>query len=458
MRHILDEFQRIALAHSDVFFSLHHNNQEIFHLAPGNLRQRVVAIFGNNSNKKLVPVNEETPALKLEGFIGKPEFARKTRGEQYFFVNNRFIKSGYLHHALISAYENLLQKDTHPFYVIFIEIDPANIDINVHPTKQEIKFEDERLVYNYLKVSVRHALGQYSITPTLDFEAERSISPAVMSQGPKNFGQETATSSAGSYTRSSAASGDTFERQRQANNLQNWQKLYDGLDETGETNLPSAANGDGESLTIKSKWSNEENELDDETNSFSVQRKEPYQLHGTYIVSQIKSGFMLIDQQAAHERILYEKYLMILEEKQSLTQKELFPRNLHLSPIDAEVLRELLPEMTALGFDIQEFGTNSFVLNGIPADLTNGIDEQKVIETLIEQYKENISLKLDARENMARSMARSSSIRRGQNLTTEEMQGLIDQLFACAIPYKSPSGKNCFLTYELEELERKFMA
>jgi DNA mismatch repair protein MutL len=465
MRHILDEFQRIALANEDVFFSLHNNGTEVFHLPTGNLRQRIVGIFGNNFNPKLVPVKEETDVMSIGGFIGKPEFARKTRGEQMFFVNDRFIKSGYLHHAVMTAYEELLPKETYPFYVIFLEMDPARIDINVHPTKQEIKFDDERLVYNYLRVAVRHALGSHSIMPELDFEAETSFSAT------KNFGLpfsvapqsdfEAEMSQPRRQEHSDRSGG--FERPttspRDESNLRNWQKLYADIDEMEETPrqgaAPREAEGD-ETITIGSNWA-ATGELDDAGSSFSKNQKEPYQVQSSFIVSHIKSGFILIDQQAAHERILYERYLDTLENKQVFTQKELFPKTFTLPTADAAIFGDIMSTINELGFDIQEFGKDSFIIHGIPADLTGGQNEVKIIETLLEQYKRNIEISLDLKENLARSMARSAATKRGISLSVREMQELIDQLFACAMPFKSPSGRNCFLSFDLEELEEMFL-
>lgn len=446
MRHILDEFQRVAIAHPDIFFSLHHNNAEIFHLQPGNLRQRIVGIFGNTWNKKLVPVNEETDILKITGFVGKPEFAKKTRGEQLFYVNQRFIKSGYLNHAIMGAYEDLLPRDTFPLYVVFLDIDPARIDINVHPTKQEIKFDDERLVYNYLKVAIRHALGQYSITPTLDFDQEVNFSKYTPSPTAKPEQQFTKADS-------KMNSPDAFKKASsplEQSNLENWEKLYQGLGAYDQKDTDNSS----EALTIESQWS--ESQSADQSSDFTKQQKVPYQIHATYIVSQIKSGFLLIDQQAAHERILYERYLAALSQQTSFTQKELFPKTITVSPADAEVLKSISPEINALGFDLQEFGTNTFVIHGIPADLPGNFDEQQIIENLLEQYKNNMELKLEIHENIARSMARSAAIKKGQKMTAIEMQELIDQLFACSLPYKSPNGKNCFITFELEDLAKQF--
>jgi len=467
MRHILDEFQRIALANEDVFFSLHNNGTEVFHLPPGNLRQRIVGIFGNNFNPKLVPVKEETDVMTIGGFIGKPEFARKTRGEQLFFVNDRFIKSGYLHHAVMTAYEELLPKETFPFYVIFLEMDPVRIDINVHPTKQEIKFDDERLVYNYLRVAVRHALGSHSIMPALDFDAETSFSAT------KNFGlpfpvapqsdfeQEMSQPRRHEGTSSSGGFGRPPASPRDESNLRNWQQLYAAIEEMDETpRQGNAPNNDeannGEAITIGSNWA-APGEMDDAGSSFSKNQKEPYQIQSSFIVSHIKSGFLLIDQQAAHERILYERYLETLENRQVFTQKELFPKTFTLPTADAAIFGDIMSTINELGFDIQEFGKDTFIIHGIPADLTSGQNEVKIIETLLEQYKQNIELSLDLKENLARSMARSAATKRGISLTVQEMQELIDQLFACAMPFKSPSGRNCFLTFDLEELEEMFL-
>jgi DNA mismatch repair protein MutL len=460
LRHIMDEFQRIALSHPDLFFSLHHNGEEMHHLPPGNLRQRVVNILKGDPNKKLVPVSEETDILKIHGFVGKPEFARKTRGDQFFFVNNRYIKSGYLNHAVVNAYEELLPKETYPLYVLFIDIDPARIDINVHPTKQEIKFDDERLVYNYLKGSIRHALGQYSITPSLDFDQEVAFTERhLQASRSRQLPPET------DFSQSSGSGGGSnreLESPNQSNNLKNWQKLYEGLDafewtpEDDSGDVTTSEEGEeGGAVTIQSQWSAAP-ELDAPDQSFSKEQKIPYQLHRSYIVSPIKSGYLLVDQQHAHERILYEEFLRRLEEQEHLTQKELFPRTIELPTAEAELLKQMLVEVNQLGFDIKEFGQDSFVIHGLPAELVGAQDEQAIIEELLDQFKINTELRLSTRDNLARSLARSASIKRGQVLGVAEMQGLIDKLFACTMPQSSPSGKRCFITYTLDDLEKQF--
>lgn len=454
MRHVLDEFQRVAMAYPDLFFSLHHNDQEIFHLPPGTLRQRVVKIFGDAVNKKLVPVQEETDILKISGFVGKPDYFKKARGEQLFFVNHRFIKSNYLHHAVVSAYEDLLPADTYPLYVLFLEIDPSRIDINVHPTKQEIKFDDERLVYNYLKVTVRHALGSHNITPTLDFEQEPAFQPTPVRTPSLRPGNES-SGSVRDYSRP-----DRPESLDQSN-LRNWQRLYEGLELIGQQPQSVQPADEEEPLfpnepAFQVRPSDENATLDDESGSFSKGQKEPYQVHGQYIVSQIKSGFLLIDQQAASERILYERYLEALRERPAAMQKAMFPKTLHLPAADAALLREILPEINHLGFDLAEFGGSAFIVHGYPAELGVNGREEELLEKLLDQYKDNLELQLGTAENLARSMARSAALRKGQMLGAREMQDLIDQLFACEVPYKSPSGRNCFITFELEELQKRF--
>jgi DNA mismatch repair protein MutL len=452
MRHIMDEFQRVAMANPDLFFSLHHNDQEIFHLPPGNLRQRVVKIFGEIVNKKLVPVQQETDILKITGFVGKPDYFKKARGEQLFFVNKRFIKSNYLHHAVVSAYEDLLPSDTYPLYVLFLDIDPMRIDINVHPTKQEIKFDDEKLVYNYLKVTVRHALGSHNVTPSLDFEQEPAFR-AVPTKTPSLRPEKESPASVGGYRLPK-------EDPRHEDNLRHWQRLYEGMELIDKSSSPASEQELGEvetAIQFEVRSSAENATMDDEAGSFSKGQKEPYQIHGQYIVSHIKSGFLLIDQQAASERILYERYLEALSSQPIATQKLLFPKNFELPAADATLLRDILDEVNRLGFEIAEFGGNAFVIHGTPADLS-GISEETLLEKVLAQYKDNLELELGIQDNLARAMARNAAVRRGQPLSVPEMQDLTDRLFACAVPFSSPSGRKCFITFDLEELQKRFGA
>ena len=503
MRHIIDEFLRIAIANPDVFFSLHHNNSEQYHLPGGNLRQRLVGIFGTSSNEKLVPVGEETDILKVSGYIGKPEFSKKSRGDQYIFVNDRFIKSSYLNHSIVSAYDNLLPKDHFPFYCIFIEIDPELIDVNVHPTKQEIKFEDEKLVYNYLKVSVRHALGQNSITPSLDFERDGAFAfeSGFSKAEPETQEVEIKHSDSNeSYQSSGSGSSTGFYTERDENNQKNWEKFYKGLFADDEVNPPASENtgtdfststeasedfnlpfdfnlpdeetqdvdnkemtlfnddSTEESMTFSSRG-NDDNIAEGESIESSEEtyiRKAPFQLHNSYILCQTKSGFMLLDQQAAHERIMYEKYLDMLEEQEVSIQKRLFTTTVELSQGDAEVLKSILHEINLLGLEVNDLGGNSFVIHGIPADMDPAVNEEDLLHDLIQQFKENQDLSIEYRENIAISMACSSCIQKGRRLTEAEMQKMVDQLFACAMPFKSPRGKSCLISYDLDDIAQQF--
>lgn len=481
MGHIVDEFQSIALAHPDIFFSLHHNGAKLFHLPISNLRQRIVGILGNKINKSLIPIEEETEIIKIHGYVGKPDTAKKTRGDQFFFVNNRFIKSPYLNHALVSAYEDLLSDKAYPLYVVFFEIDPAKIDVNVHPTKQEIKFEDERLVYNYLRVTTRHALAQNSITPSLDFDMETGISQhldeanfntqiRINESGILSPQGETFTSKLNNSSKKFSDYSKPEKTTQQIDNLQNWEQLYQNLDteneeennhQEDEQTLFSSSIGNQEEdeeefnqeMTFSSKASavvsNPSNKANNQIS------KQLYQLHNKYIISPIKSGFMLIDQHIAHLRIMYERYLYQLEHKKSSTQKLLFPQSIELPVADATLLQELLPQLHILGLEIEEFGANSFVVHGLPSELSQQ-DAPTMINQFLEQFKSNIDLKIELHDSIARTLARQAAIKSGKILEINEMQQLIDELFACQVPYIGPYGRKTFISLDMAELSKRF--
>lgn len=444
MRHILEEFQRTAIACPEVHFSLHHNDQEVYHLPPANQRQRVVAVLGANTNKKMIPVEEEADRLSISGFVGRPEAAKKSRGDQYLYVNRRFIRSGYLHHAILSAFEELIGDDQHPLYVLFLDIDPERIDVNVHPTKHEIKFEDERLIYHFVKVSVRHALGQYHIVPTLDFEPDHSVASSKFDPGGSAMMREKSLSTVRTAEQRKAGTKD-------------WQELFSVLQQPLEAENPNSSFGFDDplapSVTLKS-GPQEGQQLS--THPAERTPVRPYQIHQSYILTPIKSGFILIDQQSAHERILYEQYLQQLQGQPARIQKELFPRTLELSISDGQLIRSLLSDLHQLGFDLQEFGQNTFILHGVPANLLPGQDALTLIHRLLEQHKQEHPLKAGNQEALAMSLARQAAYRKGTALDGEAMQNLIDRLFACSIPYKSPRGRHCFITYELDELAKRF--
>ncbi|MCT1526576.1 MULTISPECIES: DNA mismatch repair endonuclease MutL [Sphingobacterium] len=451
LRHILDEFQRIALAHPEIFFSLHSDGNEMFHLPKESLKQRIVHLFGNSYNQRLVPVEETTTILNIKGYIGKPEFAKKTRGEQFFFVNNRFIKDPYLNHAVLNAYEEILPADMFPLYVLFIDIDPSKIDINVHPTKTEIKYEDEKAIYAILRSAVKRSLGRYNITPSLDFEQETGfdtlITPKPLDeiQAPTinfnpNFNPfDDGNPSARSAVSRSYSYPEALERKTSI--PQNWDSLYQITEQEESTQLPLIP---------------EEQATDSGFIQASDQpKKQFFQLHNRYIVSQIHSGFMLIDQQAAHERILFEQFQQHLINNQGSSQQSLFPQTVELNAADFALIQDMLPEIHSLGFQLRPFGKTTFVVDGIPADLEN-VNEGQIIEQLLEDFKNQSDLRLNKREKLAKSLAKNAAIKAGTKLDNQGMEDLIDRLFACELPNISIHGKPVIITYTLQELAERF--
>lgn len=448
MKHILEEFQRVALSFPEIGFSFFQNDMEIYNLPSENLSKRIVGILGNGYKDQLISCQEETELIKVKGFIGKPENAKKTRGEQYFFVNNRFIKNNYLHHAVKTGYDNLIPDDHFPFYTLFLEIDPIHIDINVHPTKTEIKFDDERTIYAILMAAIKKALATHNITPSLDFDQNINFNV---------FNTDLNTSSlkgAGFYSK---PSNDFFRENR---NLNNWDKLYQNFDRVEQNDqrpiFPDVPEQEKQGPIILGSRANlPAQEIQQEIIKDSS--SSTFQLHLKYIVSQVKSGMVVIDQQAAHERILYERYQTMLNQKSGASQQALFPQSVELSPTDFALTMELEKEITALGFQFNHFGKNTIVINGIPAELPGSISEAKLFEGLLEQFKFNQSeLKLERKENLARAIAKKSSIKAGMNLSILEMRSLIDNLFACKVPNYGPSGNPTFVILDLDKIEKFF--
>jgi DNA mismatch repair protein MutL len=467
LRHIIDEFQQIALAHPELFFSLHHNAEKLFHLPASNLRQRVVAVFGQKYNEILIPIKEDTDIIKVYGFVGKPEFVKKNRGEQFFFVNNRFIKNSYLNHAIMQAYTDIIPEKTYPLYIIFFELDPSKIDINVHPTKQEIKFEDEKLVYNFLKVSVRHALAQFSLYPAFEFDQEPSLSVHLDNSISIEYTQDSEIieskisgsndtaffeSKIGSVKSGSNTDfgGKIYREvdQRDSSNLKNWEKLYNGFKRTDDNDIVDSS--ENNFFEFESKLSNIDSVSEDNYTGSSL-----IQLPNGFILYAQKSGIMIIDPSAAHQRILYEKYLNSFNKKTLLPQQQLFPKTINLSSRDANLLLEILPELNLLGIEIGDFGNNTFVVNALPMEMSDE-NIQKIIEDLLEQYQLGIALKLDIYQNLARALSVQHSLKVGKKLSILEMQKIIDDLFATEVPYSSPVGKKTIVKFDLQEIYQKF--
>jgi DNA mismatch repair protein MutL len=454
MRHVVDEFIRVAMAFPAVFFSLTSNGQGLFHLEGGSLKQRILQILGSSYNAKLVPVKEDTDYLNIYGFVGKPETAKKTRGDQYFFVNNRFIRSAYLNHAVMGAYQDMIGSDTFPAYVLFIDLDPTQVDVNVHPTKQEIKFEDEKIVYAFVQAAVKHALAQFSITPTLDFELDASIQSLESVQKPFTEDKQVATKAGSIF--------QTFTEANQAHRVIN-------SEIKGEVNgdwsmLDTGASAGFVSLTRQLM------ELDEklsappqaETAQLTIHHS-PFtytnfsQVFNTYILACTADKFFMIHQQAAHERVLYEALSAAMEGKAVATQRSLFPSTIELAPADAVLLTELLPDLQQLGYNIEPFGRAAFVIQGTPADVSTG-NEKAALEKILEQYKHfNAELKLPKREMLLRTVAWQQSIKTGTSLTEKEMESLVNDLFQCRQPNASPSGRPTYVEFRREQLEKMFM-
>ncbi len=458
-KHILDEFIHVALANPSIFFSLHHNGIEVYHLKAGNIRQRIVSIFGKNYNEKLVPIEEITDYVSVRGFIGKPDVSKKTRGEQFFFVNNRFIKNNFLNYAITKAYDGLIADKSFPFYCLFIDIEPGAIDINVHPTKQEIKFEDEKAIYLLLNAAAKHGLSQYSVMPTIDFEHESTfkqlVDERIYNEQPFKVVQSklnTDSNTRGSY-HSPFDKDIPYTPQRdfsadKQGNFDDWKKLYE-LDEETEARTVTISSKMDQLQALES-----ENEISN--NPFKNERFEPIQLHERYILTQIRSGFILVDQHKAHQRILFERYLRNLANQPASTQQTLFPKTLELNNSDTEILKEIIPELKALGFDIQFFGGTTFVIHGIPGDLI-GENETPLIEKLLEDFKTSSKTdEFDKRKNVAKTFAYQTAIKSGKTLDKNSMQQLIDELFACEQPNINPAGLATFVQYTFDEIERKF--
>ncbi|MVM32373.1 DNA mismatch repair endonuclease MutL [Spirosoma sp. HMF4905] len=506
MRHIIDEFQRVALANPEVAFSLFHNDQEIYNLPAGKLSRRIVDMFGKSYREQLNFCEEQTPYVTVHGYIGKPESAKKARNEQFFFVNNRFIKHNYLHHAVIGAYEGTLPEGSHPFYVLFIDIDPSHIDINIHPTKTEIKFDDERSVYAIMMAAVRKAVGVYNLSPSLDFDsdvnflagvrpdASKSVSGGTTVLQPSSKVNSPDTSSARPITPSWAsgagqpvhertvlrtdaldkAAGSSFDIPKKPS-VNNWQTLYEsvaGTDKSGTSSNSSETNGDwlgvvkqtttptdqpaAESgpITLGSRANQLPVSLESSEQVVPTLAEDEtiVQIQNRYLLAPIKSGVMLIDQRRAYERILYDQFHAALTKQNGASQQLLFPKTITLAPVDFQLALDLREDLTHLGFEFDELGANTFVIRGVPT-LTMGENEEELFANLLAQLRADTGrLKLDKIESMARSLARRSSMHHIARLSATECRALVNQLFASTNPSYTPTGEPVTVVLTLDKI------
>lgn len=439
LRHIIDEFTRVALANPGVGFRLRNNNTEQFHLEPGNMKTRIVGLLGNAYEKNLVPAEQQTDLLTINGFIGKPEAATRTRGMQFFFINNRFIRNAYLHHAVAAAYEGLIEKESFPFYVLFLETDPGRVDVNVHPTKQEVKFDDEKMMYAYLNAAVKHSLARYNIAPSLDFSLNRTITQLESVNRPQTDEQVTQTQR--NYLFNAFAHKNQAHFIDRNDGLQRWKELYAIAHQpaAGSPYAPEQSRGD--------------NLLDQAFEHKPGNGAGILLVQGSLLVTTVKSGLMVIHIRRAQERIWYERLLQEWNHGQTPSQQLLFPVTYELPPHDALLLSGVLQDLSRIGFDISPFGANTFVVQGVPAALPSG-EEKNVLDEVIDQLRHEAPDAVAQRpDRLLMQLAKRLSRNKHALQQPEGQQALIDELFACTQPEYAPDGKRIFSMLRKEALD-----
>ena len=425
LRHIIDEFHRLALSHPEVKFIFLQNGSELFDLPTGSHRKRIANIFGNKTEEKLIPVEEMTTLAGIEGFVVKPEFAKKSRGQQFFFVNQRFIKSPFLHHAVSSAFKGLIRDQFYPGYFIFIQIDPKTIDINIHPTKTEIKFEEEQNLYAILKSTVKHSLGMFQASPVLDFERNPSLDTPYSLQ--KNIPNNTPSIEIDSKFNPFQKSGKNIPQSPK----NSWESLYSGLE-----------------IPLEPYNIDKELQLDIE------QVPKVFQLLRKYIITSTRSGLLVIDQQRAHQRVLYEKFLYSVTKKKMVSQQLVFPEKIELSQKQIALFEELEANLNAMGFVVKQKG-KILLITGIPA-ICHDKQLGKIFEDILSTPNEEEQLEsFSQADYMAKILSKSLSIKRNVTLSIQEQQALIDDFFACKDTFTSPFNRKIFITLDKEELENK---
>jgi DNA mismatch repair protein MutL len=446
-RHVMDEFQRVAMAHPSISFTLIHNGSELYNLPSSNYRQRIVNIFGGKTNEKLVPVSEETELINITGFVGKPEFAKKSRGEQFFFVNDRYIKSAYLHHAIMSAYEGLLKEGNQPSYFLYLQVPPHTIDINIHPTKTEIKFDDEHSLYAILRSAVKHSLGQFNVAPVLDFERDSNLdTPYQYKDKEADFPTIQVDSSFNPFVtdKPAAKSLSSFGSYKRETSTANWESLYVGLKQ--ETQELEQFSFESEEVTGKL--------FDDEVEE--MKSSSTYQIHKKYIVSAIKSGMLVIDQGRAHQRVLYEQFLTSITVQKASSQQLLFPLELYFSSEEMVLLKELQSSLENTGFVFDVFKSDSVQISGLPILMAES-EVSIVLEELINNLQNEIpESSFSQSDSVAKSMAKSMAVKTGTYLSVKEQENLVNSLFACKDPNVSPFQKPTFITLTVEDLDKRF--
>lgn len=446
LKHIVDEFTRVAMAYPQIAFRLFHNNTEQFHLSSGNLKTRIVELLGNRAEKNLVPVEEDTELLRISGFIGKPESAMRTRGNQFIFINGRFIRNAYLNHAVTTAFEGLIDKESFPFYVLFFELDPRRVDVNVHPTKQEVKFDDDKMLYAYLQSAVKHALAKFNIAPSLDFTLNPDIQGMEAVRLPVSPQKREAIEKGYLYQAFSEKGKAHFLEK--SNDMKRWEDQRNALFPSMPSPEPALASGYPLSDISLQADRQKEHELSFEEDKA---HRQPVLQWREYLVSTTKSGLLLFHQKRAMERILYERLQERMNREHAVTQQLLFPVTLQLSPADSILLEDLFPLLRQIGYDISPMGNNTYAVQGAPPDVPGG-REQTLLEEILELMKhESVSLKDNRQEKLLRTVVKRMA--QPSLLSPEAAQALIDELFACAQPQYAPDGKKVFTILPKENLD-----
>jgi DNA mismatch repair protein MutL len=445
IRHIMNEIQRVALANPEISFSLYHNDSPIYDLPATNLKKRIVHIFGNSIGNNLVPIDVKTSIINISGFIGDPKMSRKSFGEQFFFVNGRYMKHPFFHKAIMQGYEKIMPRDLVPAYFINFSINPSSIDINIHPTKTEIKFENESAVWQLLQAAVREGLGKFNVIPSIDFDQEGSIDIPMSPKSADGISMPQVkidpTYNPFEEGKSVSVPSRGFSSNPEKTNAQNWEKLY------GES---------AHDFAFNTKPENEQSSfIEHDANTPVEQGRNLLLLKNKYILTPVKSGLMVIDQRRAHQRILFEQFMVTLTNEEGYCQQLLFPQTIEMNHADAALFETMIPDLNSIGFDIREFGPGTYIINGIPGFIDDS-NAKNIIETAFAQYKESAgNIKDETKEKLATSLAIASSIGYGQQLTQEEAGSLIDSLFACHTPNYSPSGKLIIEIIKLEEIEKR---
>ncbi|MEI6137877.1 MAG: DNA mismatch repair endonuclease MutL [Mariniphaga sp.] len=455
LKYIIIEIQRIALANPEIAISLYHNNSVVYNLASENMKKRIVTLFNRNINQNLIPVDNTTSVIKISGFIGQPKFAKKALGEQFFFVNGRFMKHPFFHRAVLQAYEKILPPESFPSYFLYFDVDPATIDINIHPTKTEIKFEDENTVWHLIHASLREAIGRFNLMPSIDFDQAGAVdiplSPVPGSKVPEPVIEINPNYNPFDNQKENSVGYYEPDSYRERKNLGNWQKLYQGFENDGNRDenvsvFSSNFSDDASQQSIQQSFVDEDYNRNSQQNFLQLKHK--------YIITPVKSGLMVIDQHRAHERILYENFLKVIDNHLALSQRQLFPSVLNLNAADQEILTALDEELKSLGFEIRQGEEGKYVIEGIPALLSH-LNAEEVVIKLIEDFKQRpMDVKEEIKEHLALLLSQSTAINYGVILKPEEISELFNQLFACKTPNYSPSGKTVVSIVSFQDFEK----